>query len=779
MCRTPLIPSLFVLVLVQLICGPSLLADTQLTVTATTKRSIGGERELDRARYFNHWGTHTNNLGSNLTNQLTSPTGLNSVTGRETFEFDSLIAQGLSEDPANPGFFRQSDLVGKLQGNYRNWVLNGTRWKSLRENPNPVFVQSGRAIGNWPAWIREGTNLPIKGNGAAYANFLNVYLEEVVYGLGPNQGYLPFDKDRFYIEIMNEPQLELYSGITWTEVIEMHKTVTENVKAQFPQAKIGGASVGDGLNGPHRWSLMKDMMDDMASWDAEFDFWSIHPYECYHVQSNGVVAHQTRQSPGHLNALMDLFETHSQNLFGEPKEFAVTEYGAWVHTSQADGSFGSFGRRERQWTNARDTIEKLMVFLERPDRIANATPFIAPQWFTESSPTEESGAHHAMWERTPSGAYIQTVLGNMYRLYNDVAGDIVSIENDDRNLQSLAYRDGDQVHILLNNLRATDNTINLDMLAGLGSITQASLSRLFWNGTQGVYEANLNVLTNWQDLTLLPSEAAVLTLTVSDPSAYTFATDEVTYYGDQIQTAIGTGGISGTIDILGADTQDALSAIIRVGYSRSQLGSGSQGEGFELNINGTMIEVPDTGIIGFDDNDTRMAYREIEVPLELIQDGTNSVFVDFIGQGGELLSATLVLTKSLGDFNGSGAFDGEDLALLFDEFGIASPGSRYDLDGSGVIDDGDIQFWSEELRGIATPTGDFNGDGVVDAADYTTIRDLGGLEFEFNYQMWRNYYGQSVAANSQLQVPEPTAIMIVVWGLFAAVCRIRSSDHAT
>ncbi len=87
------------------------------------------------------------------------------------------------------------------------------RWQSLREHENPILVQSGRANGSWPAWVKEGTTLPIHGAGAAYGDFLNVYLEEVVYGTGPGQGYLPFDKDRFHIEIMNEPQLELNNGV--------------------------------------------------------------------------------------------------------------------------------------------------------------------------------------------------------------------------------------------------------------------------------------------------------------------------------------------------------------------------------------------------------------------------------------------------------------------------------------------------------------------------------------------------------------------------------------
>lgn len=732
---------------------------TNVTVDATTKRSIGGVKTLDRPRYFNHWGTHTSGLGG-FADELISPTGLNTVTGRETFELDFFVAAGLNEDPANPGFFRDSDLTSRLQGNYRNWVLNEPRWESLREHPNPVFVQSGRANGSWPSWVLDGTTMPMKNGGAAYAQLATAYFEEVVYGTGPGQGYLPFDPERFYFEIMNEPQLELYSGVTWPEVIDMHRTVTETVKAQFPQAQIGGASVGDQLAGPHRWLFAKQMMDDMATWTHEFDFWSIHPYECYHMLANGQLSHQTKQSPSHLNALMDLFETHSQNLFGEPKQFAVTEYGAWAHTSLLNGSFGTFTRDERQWYVARDTIEKLMVFLERPDRIVNATPFIAPQWFTASSPTEEAGAHHAMWERLANGTYQETILGKMYRMYKGVAGEYVEVGVDGVNTQAAAFRDGDKLHVLLNNLSDSGTTLNLSALTGESEVTAASISSVFWNGTEGALIEDLDVSSGfWQNLTLASEQAAVLTLTLDSAQPYTYATEEATYYADQIETFIGAAG-SEAVNILGAETEDAISAKVRIGYSRT--GAGSQGEGFVVNFNGTEIVVPATGVIGFDDDDTLMVTREVDVPLGLVQEGANSVSVEFAGLGGQLLTATLVVTKSLGDFNGSGAFDGEDLALLFAEFGAAAPGSRFDLVEDGAIDMADVVYWSEELRGVDTPSGDFNGDGLIDAADYTLIRDAGGAEFEFNYEFWRRHFGQTVAGGESTTVPEPSVSLLAI-----------------
>ena len=286
-----------------------------VSVDARTLSLIGGERDLERAKYFNHWGTHviqgSTNLGD-LATEVWAQDGLNSATGRETWEFDSFIAENVPEDSSRPGYFDIEALRLFLRngtngglGTYNNYFNNHIRYESVREHENHVMVQSGRAAADWPIWILDGTNLPVSQGGAAYAEFLNVYFEEVVFGTGPqiggsqSQAYLPIDPEDFYVEIMNEPSWELGpGGLDWNHVIDMHRTVTENVKSQNPLAQIGGASVGNAnfaAWNPYRWDYKKQLMDDMADpndpWSAEFDFWTFHPYDSRRINSSGVVEH--------------------------------------------------------------------------------------------------------------------------------------------------------------------------------------------------------------------------------------------------------------------------------------------------------------------------------------------------------------------------------------------------------------------------------------------------------------------------------------------------------
>src|SRR5690606_10648824 len=59
--------------------------------------------------------------------------------------------------------------------------------------------------------------------------------------------------------------------------------------------------------------------------------------------------------------------------------------------------------------------------------------------------------------------------------------------------------------------------------------------------------------------------------------------------------------------------------------------------------------------------------------------------------------------------------------------------------------------------------GDYNGNGTVDAADYTMWRDgLGGQFSVEDYQVWKSNFGQAAEGNSAglggAAVPEPSTV---------------------
>jgi len=73
------------------------------------------------------------------------------------------------------------------------------------------------------------------------------------------------------------------------------------------------------------------------------------------------------------------------------------------------------------------------------------------------------------------------------------------------------------------------------------------------------------------------------------------------------------------------------------------------------------------------------------------------------------------------------------------------------------------------------PTGDYNGDGKVDAADYVVWRKTDGTPAGYN--AWRANFGQTVGAGSLVPadmgvhaVPEPTSLWLGLATCMAAIC---------
>ncbi|MGL4514403.1 MAG: PEP-CTERM sorting domain-containing protein [Lacipirellulaceae bacterium] len=84
-----------------------------------------------------------------------------------------------------------------------------------------------------------------------------------------------------------------------------------------------------------------------------------------------------------------------------------------------------------------------------------------------------------------------------------------------------------------------------------------------------------------------------------------------------------------------------------------------------------------------------------------------------------------------------------------------------------------------DYAGVGAPVslpGDFNGDGLVNAADYTVWRDGGVLLNETNsigvtdtadYEVWVANYGASASMSSASAVPEPAAALLLLLGVVA------------
>jgi hypothetical protein len=222
-------------------------------------------------------------------------------------------------------------------------------------------------------------------------------------------------------------------------------------------------------------------------------------------------------------------------------------------------------------------------------------------------------------------------------------------------------------------------------------------------------------------------------------------------------------------------------------YTSTNLGLGFG----DLNYDGFITDVDLVGGGGFEqilgsnnslfnpaadfDGDGLVTYSDLfEIESALIGAGANS----------RTRNTFAAMLLRIADFNGDGATDAADYDLLFGSFGLAAP--QFDLDGDGIVTAADAELFVTDL--IRTVPGDFNLDGVVDAADYTVWRDaLGsasnaivdanydGLVDAADYAIWRSAFGfarQPIGslASSSTVVPEPTPLLLLAMATAILLC---------
>ena len=118
------------------------------------------------------------------------------------------------------------------------------------------------------------------------------------------------------------------------------------------------------------------------------------------------------------------------------------------------------------------------------------------------------------------------------------------------------------------------------------------------------------------------------------------------------------------------------------------------------------------------------------------------------------------------------------------------------LNGSGIFNRDNATVFDQDtvdaLTGGAGPTGDYNGNGIVDAADYTAWRDAltagstsllndptPGVVDETDFLYWRAHFGETLGSGAgagQTAVPEPATLTLMILAA-AGWClrRVRSA----
>ena len=369
-----------------------------------------------------------------------------------------------------------------------NGLLSSPRYQpfTLTDNrnnllfPNAVIVRAGQSNSSWPEILRKDNlgNIQEYGplNFDAYAQMMIAFYQDAT---------LTLPMDRQYLELANELWV---NGFSEQQSIDLHVTLANALHTKFPELNVGGPTQAFpryNRNNFSNWGLAERFIQDAG---FAVDFYSLHFYDFAERLSDGIGGATEFESPTDVTrvaAALDLLEGAMLNELGQVKPVVISEYGM-LNRGETQSPV-IFPEALQQWYVIRSVKDKMMAYMNRPDRIAVATPFIgatATFAFDGVDPALWPGIQNHVMFKGLGNQHYQTFIPLIYELLRDVQGQYIGVDSDSPNVQAQAFRDGNEIHLVLNNLTRSEFPVFVaQALRPENSVQSAFIKRLrFENG---------------------------------------------------------------------------------------------------------------------------------------------------------------------------------------------------------------------------------------------------------------------------------------------------------
>jgi hypothetical protein len=307
-----------------------------------------------------------------------------------------------------------------------------------------------------------------------------------------------------------------------------------------------------------------------------------------------------------------------------------------------------------------------------------------------------------------------------------------------------------------------DNETNSYAVAGLGSVNLVEgpleeVPRIEVIAGNHEFQADVNLLNN-------------TTADVASDAMLTF--DNSLTLGGNSLTKIGDGTLAVNNDFVSTG-----------GTINCQAGtcSGSGTIGGDLNNSGGAVSPGNSaGVLTIDGDYTQGSGGTLAIEIAGTSPGDEHDRLVVNGQANLAGALAVTLIDSFTPLDGH-TFDILDFNSVSGDFDLLNLPGGFDWNwdvNTGVLSVGSV------VGGLA---GDFNGDGTVDAADYTIYMDnLGGDSAvlggngsgastvgQADYLLWKNSFGNTSGSGSSSAIPEPAALLLALLALAAAPLRVR------
>lgn len=603
-----------------------------VTVDATRTRAIGGFTGFNRDTWF---GIYQDtgygdwyNIDGKDPNEWVYEDG-NMLPSRGTWDFEKYWNGSgntyFSEDPLRSGFLDTNEVYTSYSASRLIYAKNLA--------PHHRTVQSGAGHGRFAEFICWPSNLTHNvltvSNHQSHAEATSAYFQKIhdVDALMP-----------YWYEVMNESTIQNNFGWhwdsdAWDKLAEFHNAVADRMAIDWPEVKVAGPTDAyafrDGEDSTFTtWENTNKKFVDLSG--EKLGAYAFHAYEHDFTKADqgshatvydAQYSHFNVWSKGRLESFIDLWENEHEIRWGDRRPFVMSEYGilGWDDVNY--------------FTYVKSCNAMLVKMMDRPDVMDKMSVFILmiTGWdLSNRNAVFVWNYDTGQWERSPSYNYLH--------FWSDLNGDYLFNSSDSYHLLSRAFLDGHQLYVVLHNNYNNPFFVDLQNSLPQGtSVVSSEIKKMYGADGNLVFEdyAPLASLTN---ILLETESTAIVRLTLSgSPSLEAEYEDH--YYGDKV------------LEDIEANVDQNFTIHIPAGVNDEVRGgtlffSLHKANGFSVNpeitVNSTSItNVPDithsAGVV--------RSWKQFaaEIPASVLQEGNNTVTLNFPASGGKITNVRLAL----------------------------------------------------------------------------------------------------------------------------------------
>ncbi len=605
-----------------------------IDVNVNMEHAVGGLSTFDRQKYITVHSSLSNNNWKDEQDKLDYLfDSLDVYAGRDNGGINWWLQQ-MDEDLSRLGYVDSNDVISTGASRSGRWASSIV---SQYDDKADIMI-GGQHHAVWPGW-KDGWELQ---GGDAVGEYMAHYVNHFHRGINDNTVANGQPAPR-YLEIINEPGYMLHDDplipaadkVPFIDIFTFHRDAARAFKRYNTTTKVGGYTVAFpfyDVDNFQRWEQRMKMFVDTAG--ADMDYYSLHFYD---VNRHALPGNKT---PVHfkgsrMDATLDMLEQYGMLKFGEVKPMLISEFGG------KDPRLQDRWNAKMDWQTLKAMTPMLMQYMERPDVIEKAIPFIMIKAAWSAEP-HSWRLMRQVWEpqtyeqNNYNVEYVFTENIKLYQLWAKVNGTRVDTRATNPDVLCDAYVEGNKMYLILNSLNATPLDLSLNLAGYEGNeIDTVMVKRLYSVNDRPVLDTLR--FSNLTEIVLEPEASIIAEYTFKNPVLINQTSEEGKYYAsDYYKDIQAHTPLTFQIDnvVLGTEGE----AVLRVSFGRAHQLSTKP----EVLLNGVKLNVPENfaGITQEYRDEGFFGMLQIPVPYEILS-SNNTVSVTFDDAGGKVSSVIL------------------------------------------------------------------------------------------------------------------------------------------